>query len=144
MSKYLNQVDVKTFRYQNYFMEVAKMTSNLSFANRLKVGAVAVKNNRILLTGFNGTPPGMSNCCENDQNETLSHVSHAEENLITYAAKQGISLKNCQLYVTASPCLNCSRLIYNSGFDIIYYENEYKSLDGVNYLKNLGLEVAKI
>lgn len=142
--KLLNNIDQKKFRYQTYFMQVAKLTSELSFAKRLKVGAIAVKDNRIVLTGFNGTPPGMSNYCEDSNNKTIDEVSHAEENLITYAAKQGISLKNCQLFITHSPCFKCSKLIYNVGFDIIYYESDYRDDSGIMFLKKLGLKVEKI
>lgn len=127
-----------------YFKQVALLTAGLSHANRLKVGCVAVRDNRIVATGYNGTPPGFSNVCEDENNVTLPVVSHAEENLITYAAKSGINLAGCSLFITHAPCITCSRLIFNAGFDTIYFINAYKSSEGVEFLSKLGLRVEQI
>jgi len=112
------------------------------------VGAVAVRDKRIILTGLNGTPPGDDNCCEDetlflDTEQgwikgivTKDSVSHAEENLITFAAHNGIPLEGCGMFITHAPCIHCAKLIRNSGFDYVVYENEYRSVDGLNYLKH--------
>ena len=126
-------------RYHNYFLNVAKETAKLSYAERLKVGAVAVKDRRIICVGFNGQPSGLANKCEDDSNNTLPTVLHAEENLILFAAKHGISLKGCDLYITHSPCINCSKLIYGAGFAKVFYSEYYRTSDGPKFLHSVGI-----
>lgn len=116
------------------FINIAKETSTLSHCVRSKVGAVLVKNGNIISFGYNGTPAGMDNTCEKD-NVTLSHVIHAECNAILKAAKTGNSVDNSTLYLTLSPCLDCSKLILQSGIKRVVYLNSYRNLEGVNFLK---------
>lgn len=125
-------------------MDIAVRTAEQSHCKRLQVGAVAVRDKRIILTGLNGTPPGEDNCCE-DRVERISSgsffdtvtkdsVSHAEENLVTFAALHGISLKGCGLFVTHSPCIQCAKLIKNSGIDYVVYRDVFRSSAGLEYL----------
>ena len=116
------------------FINIAKETSTLSHCVRSKVGAVLVKSGNIISFGYNGTPSGMDNCCERD-NTTLSHVIHAECNAILKAAKTGNSIDGSTLYLTLSPCLDCSKLILQSGIKKVVYLTNYRNLEGVEFLK---------
>lgn len=129
-------------RWEDYFMDLAQRTSELSYATRLKVGSVAVRDKRPILTGFNGTPEGHSNCCEKD-GHTIQSVLHAEENLILFAAKNGIRLNGCTIYVTHAPCLNCARMIYGAGIVEVVYNENYRSSEGLEFLSSVGLNVRK-
>jgi dCMP deaminase len=131
-------------KWLNYFFSVAELTGQLSYATRLKVGAVLVRDKRILLCGYNGMPPGMDNVCEDENNKTKKEVLHAEENLILYAAKKGISLNDSSLFITHSPCMFCSRLIFGSGIKEIFYREDYKCSDGIEFLQNNNVSVYKI
>lgn len=123
------------------FINIAKETSTLSHCVRSKVGAVLVKSGNIISFGYNGTPAGMDNCCEND-NVTLPHVIHAEVNAILKAAKTGNSVDGSTLYLTLSPCLDCSKLILQSGIKKVVYLTNYRNLEGVDFLKQF-IEVEK-
>jgi len=122
----------------------------MSYCNRLKVGATAVRDNRPILSSWNGTPTGSDNCCEETKSRwvtdeyglngkteyytvTKDEVSHAEENLITWAAKEGISLNGCTLYVTHNPCVHCAKLIKKSGIEHVVWKDQYRSDAGLNY-----------
>jgi len=131
-------------RYHNYFQTVAQETAKLSYATRLKVGAVAVKDRRIICVGFNGQPPGLPNKCEDEHNNTLPTVLHAEENLILFAAKHGISLNNCDLYITHSPCINCSKLIFGAGLAKVYYSEYYRDSAGVEFLQSVKVQTQSL
>jgi dCMP deaminase len=135
---------VNSSKWIDYFVKVAYETSELSYAKRMKVGAVVVKEKRIILCGFNGTASGTNNACEDYYGRTLSTVFHAEENLILFAAKKGIALEGAEIVQTHSPCSICSRLILGSGISKLYYVEEYRDLSGVNFLKENGIEVTKI
>lgn len=130
-------------KWDDYFMGTAKRTAELSYASRLKVGAVAVRNKRIICIGFNGTPPELPNECEKD-GVTLPTVLHAEENLILYAAKVGISLQGCSIYITHQPCLNCARMVFGAGFREIIYGEAYRSDEGLKFLESVSLNIRKI
>ena len=114
-------------KFDHYFMKIAKLTAELSHAKRLQVGSVLVRDNRILLCGYNGMPEGMDNVCEDEDGHTKSEVLHSEENLILYAAKKGIQLEGSKLYITHYPCSKCSNLIIGSGIRTIIYAEEYHS-----------------
>ncbi len=129
-------------KWDKYFIDVANRTAELSHAKKLQVGAVAVRDKRIILCGFNGTPPGDDNNCEDiiDGNLiTKSSVLHAEENLIVFSAKLGISLKNSHIYITHNPCSICSRLIYGAGIKRVVYKNFYKDDLGIQFLKSRNI-----
>lgn len=129
-------------KWDQYFIDIALRTSELSYAKKLKVGAVAVRDKRIILCGFNGTPENDDNECETIENGKLitkPSVLHAEENLIVYAAKTGISLNNTTLYITHSPCNICSRLIYGSGIKKIIYKDLYRDTSGIEFLRQQNI-----
>ena len=115
-------------------MNIAKEVSTLSHCVRFKVGAVLVKDGNIISMGYNGTPAGLDNCCEKD-NVTLPHVIHGEVNAILKAAKTGISVDGGTLYLTLSPCLDCSKLILQSGIKRVVYLIAYRNLEGIDFLK---------
>jgi len=115
------------------FINIAKETSTLSHCVRSKVGAVLVKDGNIISFGYNGTPSGMNNCCE-DNDITLPHVIHAEVNAILKAAKTGNSVDGSTLYLTLSPCLDCSKLILQSGIKKVVYLNVYRNTQGIDFL----------
>jgi dCMP deaminase len=115
-------------------MNVAKEIATLSHCTRSKVGAVLVKDGNVISFGYNGTPSGMDNCCERD-NVTLPHVIHAEVNAVLKAAKTGTSVDGSTLYLTLSPCLDCSKLILQAGVKRVVYLETYRNLDGPNFLK---------
>lgn len=133
-------------KFDHYFMKIAKLTAELSHAKRLQVGSVLVRDNRILLCGYNGMPEGMDNVCEDEDGHTKSEVLHSEENLILYAAKKGIQLEGSKLYITHHPCSKCSNLIIGSGIKTIIYENDYESKShgtDKNVLLKNGVNVIK-
>ena len=116
------------------FINIAKETSTLSHCVRSKVGAVLVKDGNIISFGYNGTPSGINNACE-ENDVTLPYVIHAEINVILKAAKTGNSVDGSTLYLTLSPCIDCSKVILQSGIKRVVYLTEYRNLDGVNFLK---------
>lgn len=140
-------------KWDSYFIAVAKLTAELSYCEKLKVGAVAVRDNRIIATGFNGTLPGMDNCCEvevfdSDSQQyvlqTKSETEHAERNLIAYAARNGIALKDATLYITHAPCIECAKSIINAGFKTVYWHSKYRSLDGLRFLQRFNISVSPL
>ena len=128
------QPDYNMNKLDKVFINIAKETSTLSHCVRSKVGAVLVKDGNIISFGYNGTPSGMDNSCEED-NVTFPHVIHAECNAILKAAKTGNSVDGSTLYLTLSPCLDCSKLILQSGIKRVVYLNEYRNPQGIDFLK---------
>jgi dCMP deaminase len=128
-------------------MEVAENTAQLSYAKRLKVGAVVVKDSNIISFGYNGTPAGMNNDCEEkvwtqDGNYTLktkSEVIHAEANAITKLARQSGSGEGASLFITHAPCIECAKLIVQSGIKTVYFKSHYRNNEGLELLHNAGL-----
>jgi dCMP deaminase len=129
----LVQQDYNMTKLDTVFINIAKETSTLSHCVRSKVGAVLVKNGNIISFGYNGTPSGMDNACEKD-NVTLAHVIHAECNAILKAAKTGNSVDGSTLYLTLSPCLDCSKLILQSGIKRVVYLTKYRNSEGIDFL----------
>jgi dCMP deaminase len=115
------------------FLNIAKEISTLSKCNRSKVGAILVKDGNIISMSYNGTPSGMDNCCERDD-VTLPYVIHAEMGAILKAAKTGNSVDGSTLYLTLSPCLDCSKLILQSGIKKVVYLNVYRNTQGIDFL----------
>jgi len=124
-------------------MEIAEVLSKESYANRNKVGAVLSKDNRIISTGYNGTPSGMNNQCEDNESKTHWFVLHAEANAILFAAKHGIKTDGASLHVTMSPCRECSKLILQAGIKEVYYHDEYRDSSGIDFLKENNIKVEK-
>ena len=134
-------------QWNRYFARVAFNTADLSYAVRLKVGAVAERDNRIICCGYNGSAPGRNNTCEYEEGgelKTKSEVIHAEQNLIAFAAKEGISLKGANLYITHSPCIMCAPLILAAGFSKVFYVHEYRSNQGINFLIESKIPVVQL
>ena len=130
--------DTKQKKLDSVFMNITKEVATLSHCVRFKVGAVLVKDGKIISMGYNGTPAGMDNCCEKD-NVTIPHVIHGEVNAILKAAKTGTSVNGGTLYLTLSPCLDCSKLILQSGIKRVVYLTAYRNLEGVDFLKQFIL-----
>jgi dCMP deaminase len=124
----------KQDRLDKVYINIAKEVSTLSHCQRSKVGAVIVKDNNIVSFGYNGTPTGIDNCCERD-GVTIPEVIHAEMNAILKAAKTGYSVDGASLYLTLSPCVECAKLILQSGIKRVLYLDQYRKTDGVDFLK---------
>lgn len=122
-------------------IEAARLYAKLSKCKRMKVGCVAVRDNRVVSVGFNGTLSGQPNGCEDSENNTKDTVLHAEENLVAFSAKNGISLNDCVLYITMAPCIRCARMLVAAGVKEIMYYDEYRSKDGVDFLKSIGFKI---
>ena len=129
----LAQQDSKKNKLDTVFINTAKQISTLSHCVRSKVGAVIVKDGNIISFGYNGTPSGMDNSCE-ENDTTFPHVIHAECNAILKAAKTGNSVDSSTLYLTLSPCLDCSKLILQSGIKKVVYLNVYRNTQGIDFL----------
>jgi dCMP deaminase len=106
-----------------------------------KVGAIIVKNKMIISDGYNGTPSGFENCCEEEDGLTKWYVLHAEANAISKVARSTQSCEGATLYITLSPCKDCSKLIHQSGIKRLVYHEEYKDCSGINFLRKAGVEV---
>lgn len=128
-------------KYDIAHIEVAKVYATLSTAERAKVGCIIVKDNRIISIGYNGTPSGWSNICEDENNETKPEVLHAETNAIAKLAKSNESGQDATLYCTHSPCLHCAKLVYQSGIQRLVYENDYAGREGLEFLHKAGVTV---
>ena len=115
-----------------------------SYSKRLQVGALLVKDRMIISDGYNGTPSGFENVCEDENGVTKPYVLHAEANAITKVAKSNNSSEGATLYITASPCMECSKLIIQAGIRRVVYLDEYRLTDGIDLLKRAGIEVEKI
>jgi dCMP deaminase len=145
-------------KFIDYFMDIATRTSKLSYAKRLQVGAVIVKGNQILATGYNGMPSGWENVCEviipeqiDAETRTITpsklvskpEVMHAERNSLDKVAASNESTLGAVMFTTHAPCLECAKSIYNTGITDVYYKEEYRSNDGINFLKKTGVHVHK-
>ncbi|MBF1061548.1 MAG: dCMP deaminase family protein [Prevotellaceae bacterium] len=123
------------------YLRMAHIWAENSYCKRRKVGALVVKDKMIISDGFNGTPSGFENVCEDENNVTRPYVLHAEANAITKLARSHNNSDGATLYVTASPCIECSKLIIQSGIKRIVYGEKYRLDDGINLLKRAGIEV---
>lgn len=125
------------------FMDTASRFAQLSSAKRLQVGAVVVKDNRIISIGYNGTPAGWTNTCEDENGKTKDEVIHAEANAISKLAKSSDEGDGSDLFCTHAPCIQCAKLIYGAGVKRVFYRESYRSEDGVDFLKKCDIEVIK-
>jgi dCMP deaminase len=139
-------------KFIDYFMDVADRTSQLSHAIRLQVGAIIVKDDRIISIGYNGMPSGWNNNCEYEfvhsqtkipELVTRKEVLHAETNAIAKLAKSNESGVGATLFITHAPCLDCAKLIYQSGINNVLYRNTYRSDDGIDFLNKSGVNVTQ-
>ena len=134
----------KQLRYDKAYLNMAKEWSKLSHCERKKVGAIMVKEGVIISDGYNGTPTGMDNCCENDDGETNWYVLHAEANALMKLSKSTNSSNDATLYITLSPCKECSKLIHQAGINRVVYITKYKDDSGLKFLERVGIEVTQI
>ena len=130
--------------FDRRYLEMAKIWAKNSYCQRRQVGALIVKDRMIISDGYNGTPSGFENICEDESGKTKPYVLHAEANAITKVAKSSNSSEGATLYVTSSPCMECSKLIIQAGIKRVVYYDEYHNLDGVALLNRAGIEVVKI
>ena len=131
----MNDTDFKQQRYDEAYMRMATEWAQLSHCSRKQVGALIVKDRMIIADGFNGSPTGFPNVCENDAGETHWYVLHAEANAITKLARSNNSAADATLYITLSPCRECAKLIHQAGISRLVYRNEYKDVQGLTFLK---------
>lgn len=131
----------KQERYDRAYLRMAKEWATLSHCNRKQVGAIMVKDRIIISDGYNGTPSGFDNCCEDDDGLTQWHVLHAEANAILKVARSTQSCENATLYITLSPCKECSKLIHQAGIKRVVYAMDYRDTSGVDFLIKAGVEV---
>jgi dCMP deaminase len=123
---------------------MAAVWSKLSYCKRKQVGALIVKDRMIISDGYNGTPSGFENCCEDENGKTQWFVLHAEANAILKLAASTQSAKDATLYLTLSPCKECSKLILQAGIRKVVYIDEYSDEDGIEFLKNHGIELLRV
>jgi dCMP deaminase len=130
-----------TTKFDHSYLEMAEVWAQNSYCKRRKVGALLVKDRTIISDGYNGTPSGFENICEDENGVTKPYVLHAEANAITKVAKSGNSSEGATLYVTASPCAECAKLIIQSGITRVVYRDAYRLTDGIDLLKRAGVTV---
>ena len=123
------------------YIRMAKIWAENSYCKRRQVGALLVKNNTIISDGYNGTPAGFKNVCEDEDGHTLPYVLHAEANAITKIARSGNSSEGATLYVTTSPCIECSKLIIQAGIARVVFSEYYRLSDGIDLLREAGIKV---
>jgi dCMP deaminase len=134
----------KQLKYDKAYLKMALEWGKLSHCKRKQVGALIVKDRMIISDGFNGTPKGFENVCEDEDNYTKWYVLHAEANAITKVASSTQSSQGATLYITLSPCKECSKLIFQSGIVRVVYITEYKDRAGLDFLIKAGVEVTQI
>lgn len=131
-------------KFDDRYIEMASVWAKNSYCKRRQVGALLVKDNMIISDGYNGTPSGFENVCEDESGVTKPYVLHAEANAISKVAKSGNNSLGATLYVTASPCIECAKLIIQAGIARVVYRDEYRLTDGVDLLRRAGIEVVKV
>ncbi|WP_282630310.1 deoxycytidylate deaminase [Empedobacter sedimenti] len=134
----------KQLRYDKAYLRMAYEWANLSYCQRKKVGAIIVKNRMIISDGYNGTPSGFENNCEDEEGNTKWHVLHAEANAILKCATSTQSAEGATLYITLSPCKDCSKLILQAGIKRIVYIQQYKDSSGLEFLEKTGIIIQQI
>jgi dCMP deaminase len=143
MKKYdpLHPYGDKQEQFDRRYLEMARIWARNSYCKRRQVGALIVKEKMIISDGYNGTPAGFENICEDENNRTKPYVLHAEANAITKVAKSNNSSDGATLYITTSPCMECAKLIIQSGIRRVVFCDSYHTHDGVNLLEKAGIEV---
>lgn len=131
----------KALRLDGRYLRMARIWAENSYCKRRQVGALVVKNKMIISDGYNGTPSGFENVCEDDNNLTKPYVLHAEANAITKLARSHNNSEGATLYVTASPCIECAKLIIQAGIKRVVYGENYRLDDGICLLRRAGIEV---
>jgi dCMP deaminase len=136
--------EIKLNKYDKAYLRIAREWSLLSYCKRKQVGAIIVKDRMIISDGYNGTPSGFENCCEDDEGLTRWDVLHAEANAILKVARSTQSCEGATLYITLSPCKECSKLIHQSGIKRVVYQNGYRDDSGIQFLIKAGVEIIHI
>ncbi|PXW13485.1 MULTISPECIES: deoxycytidylate deaminase [Chryseobacterium] len=131
-------------KFDKAYLKMAQEWAKLSYCKRKQVGALIVKDRMIISDGYNGTPSGFENCCEDEEGKTHWYVLHAEANAILKLAGSTQSAKGATLYLTLSPCKECSKLILQAGITRLVYINEYSDDDGISFLRNHNIEIEQI
>lgn len=137
----MNMADEKQHSLDLRYLRMAKIWAENSYCVRRKVGALIVKDKMIISDGYNGTPAGFENICEDENNVTKPYVLHAEANAITKIARSGNNSEGATLYVTDAPCIECSKLIIQAGIKKVFYTRQYRLTDGIELLERAGIEV---
>ncbi len=135
------RTDDKQYKLDLRYLRMAKIWAENSYCQRRKVGALVVKDKMIISDGYNGTPSGFENQCEDENNLTKPYVLHAEANAITKLARSGNNSDGSTLYVTSSPCIECAKLIIQAGIKRVVYAEKYRLEDGIDLLKRADIEV---
>lgn len=134
----------KQLKYDKAYLKMAQTWGKLSHCKRRQVGALIVKDRMIISDGYNGTPSGFDNCCEDENNYTHWYVLHAEANAILKVASSTQSCKNATLYITLSPCKECSKLIHQAGITRVVYLDHYKDDEGLKFLEKANVEIVHL
>ncbi|WP_428224237.1 deoxycytidylate deaminase [Flavobacterium sp.] len=137
-------MEEKLNKYDKAYLRLAKEWSKLSYCKRKQVGAIIVRDRMIISDGYNGTPSGFENCCEDENNLTHWYVLHAEANAILKVANSTQSCQDATLYITLSPCKECSKLILQAGIKRVVYHNGYRDDAGLQFLEKAGVEIQQI
>ena len=137
----MNEHTDKQFEIDKRYLRMAAVWAENSYCKRRQVGALIVKEQMIISDGYNGTPSGFENVCEGEHNVTKPYVLHAEANAITKVAASSNSSKGATIYVTSAPCIECAKLIIQSGIRRVVYSEKYRMEDGCNLLKRAGIQV---
>lgn len=140
----MEQQEQKQHLLDQRYLRMARIWAENSYCQRRKVGALVVKDKMIISDGYNGTPSGFENVCEDDQNVTKPYVLHAEANAITKLARSHNSSNGATMYITASPCIECAKLIIQSGIKRVVYGENYRLSDGIDLLKRANIETELI
>ena len=131
----------KQKRFDQRYLEMARIWAKNSYCQRRQVGAMVVKDGMIISDGYNGTPSGFENVCEDDNGVTKPYVLHAEANAITKLARSNNNSEGATIYITASPCIECAKLIIQAGIKRVVYGEKYRLMDGIELLERAGIEV---
>ena len=137
-------MDKKQYLLDKRYLKMAAIWAQNSYCKRRQVGAILVKDKMIISDGYNGTPSGFENNCEDENNKTKPYVLHAEANAITKVAKSGNSSDGATMYVTSSPCMECSKLIIQAGIKRVVFTDNYRLEDGIELLKRANIEVVQV
>jgi len=144
LGSYDSKSDSRKRQYDLAYMDMAKRWSMLSLCKKKQVGAIIVKDRMIISDGFNGTPSGFDNCCEGDDKKTYWYTLHAEANAILKLAASTQNSIGATLYITCCPCKDCAKLVYQSGIKRVIYLDDYKTVEGVEFLKKAGIQVQRM
>ena len=136
--------ETKQLKYDIAYLRIAAEWSKLSYCKRKQVGAIIVRDRMIISDGYNGTPTGFENCCEDEEGLTQWFVLHAEANAISKVARSTQTCENATLYITLSPCKECSKLIHQSGIKRVVYQHGYRDITGLEFLEKAGVVVTQI